>query len=167
MASIFVTIPSYADPDVHRTIDSAIRSSSGQHAIHISVLEQVTRYTEAYALGRLLAAHVQLDVGLVDQDRLLGVGGARHLAEQCYANEDIQVQVDSHARFDADWDVDVVRLVDRMGDEGVCSSGWSDPWTFADRCPSADWTAWRTASRQARSTWWRRCRSQLVRRRAG
>lgn len=130
--SIFLTIPSYNESDLPRTIDSAIRSSSGQHLLHISVVEQVTRYAEAYMLGRVLDEHVQLDIGLVATNTLLGVGGARHLAERRFADEGIQVQIDAHVRFEADWDVAVVQLVERMGDEAIISSVAGDPWTHSD-----------------------------------
>ena len=135
MPSIFMAIPSYADPELPRTVDSAIRASSGSHPIRVSVAEQVTRYGEAYRMGRLLDEHVDLHIASVGE-RLIGLGGARQLAESRYAGEDLQVQVDSHARFEADWDVYLVELVDQLGSDAIISQGsWSNPWTDADKVP--------------------------------
>ncbi len=133
-ASIFVVMAAYADPDLPRTIDSAIRSSSGQSRLHISVLEQVTRYGDGYALGRVLPEHVALDVGLVGEE-LLGVGGARHMAEAAYAGEDIQLQVDSHVRFEADWDVAVVSMVERAGPDAIVTGMFVNPWEWSGHIP--------------------------------
>ena len=135
MQSIFVSIPSYADPDLPRTIDSVIRSSSGQHSIHISVAEQVTRYAEAYALDRRLDEHVVLDVASVGGAHLLGLGGARNLAETRYNGEHIQVQVDSHARFDSDWDIAIYDLLATADERAVISSYRSSPWAYPGSVP--------------------------------
>ena len=115
-------IPSYADPDLHRTLDSAIRSSSGNHFLRISVCEQVTRYAEAYGIDRLLPGHVSLHVALVD-DTLIGLGRARSIAEERYAGEDLQVQIDAHTRFDGDWDVQVVEQLARLGSNAIVAGG--------------------------------------------
>ena len=128
MSELFVTIPSYADADLPRTIDSAIRSSSGQHTVHISVCEQVTRYAGAYMLGRVVPGHIFLTVVEVEESRLVGLGGALSLAQAAYAGEDIQVQVDAHVRFETDWDTAVVAKVDRAGPSAVISNVSTDPW---------------------------------------
>lgn len=136
MASIFLAIPAYAEPALPRTIDSAIRQMSLDHTLHIAVAEQVSSYVEAYALSRILPDEVQLDFALVG-DQLIGLGGARSLAETRYYNdEDIQVQVDAHARFEADWDRTVVSLLQQLENKSVITQGsWADPWTDAGKVP--------------------------------
>ena len=135
-SSIFVVIAAYADADLPHTLDSAIRAASGQHLIHISVLEEATRYAEAYAVGRYLPEHITLSIGTAGEDVLLGIGGARHLAESKYDSEEFQVQVDAHTRFVTHWDDYVVRLITRLGKTAVVSTGhWPNPWTDSDKVP--------------------------------
>ena len=134
MNTIFVAIPSYTDPDLPATLDSAIRMSSGRNVVHLAVCEQVTRYAAAYLMGRDLPEHVFVSVEQVG-DRLIGIGGARHLAESFYGGEDLQVQTDSHARFDSDWDVQIVNLCDRLGDGVSSANMMPDPWSYAGRIP--------------------------------
>ena len=110
MASIFIGIPSYADPDLPHTIESAVRNQSGLHELHFGICEQVTRYLSAYRLGLVLPDNVRLHVGHVG-DKLIGLGGARHLVERHYRGEEYQVQLDAHIRFDANWDDTVVSIL--------------------------------------------------------
>ena len=134
-SEIFVAIPSYADPDLPWTLDSAIRASSGAHDVHLSVCEQVTRYGATYCLDRTFPDHVEVSVDNVG-NTLIGLGAARSLAEAAYSGEDIQLQVDAHTRFVADWDKTVVRMVDRLGDLAVVSSNMcADPWSAPGRVP--------------------------------
>ena len=108
--------------------------SSGRNVVHLAVCEQVTRYAAAYLMGRDLPEHVFVSVEQVG-DRLIGIGGARHLAESFYGGEDLQVQTDSHARFDSDWDVQIVNLCDRLGDGVSSANMMPDPWSYAGRIP--------------------------------
>ena len=133
--NIFVVIPSYADKDIANTLESAIRMSSGRNQLRFSVCEQRTAYVESYRVGRRFPDHVELRVTLVGE-RLVGVGGARRLAEEWYSGEEYQVQLDAHVRFDTDWDERVVRLLERLGDHAVVSGlNHSDPWRDAGKIP--------------------------------
>ena len=131
---IFVAIPSYHDADLPATLDSAIRMSSGRNIVHLAVCEQVTRYASGYLLARELPEHVFVSVEQVG-DRLIGLGGARHLAESFFAGEDLQAQTDSHTRFDADWDTRLVELCARLGDGVASANMMPDPWSRAGRIP--------------------------------
>ena len=132
--TIFVAIPSYHDADLPATLDSAIRMSSGRNIVHLAVCEQVTRYASGYLLARELPEHVFISVEQVG-DKLIGLGGARHLAESFFAGEDLQVQTDSHTRFDSDWDTRLVELCARLGDGVASANMMPDPWSHAGRIP--------------------------------
>ena len=132
MTTIFMGTGSYADPDLPHTLHSAIHQSSGNHEIHISVLEQVTRYADAYLLDFDPPKHVRIDIGMVG-DRLIGVGGARSMAEQKYDGEDIQIQIDSHSRFMDNWDEEVVHMIESAGPRSVISGMYSNPWQLLNR----------------------------------
>ena len=134
MSSILLTIPSYEEPDLPYTLESAIRMSSGLHTLHISVVEQVTQYVEAYTAGRTLPAHVELDYEMFDKT-LIGAGGARYRAELFYDDEEYQVQIDAHARFDPDWDARLLRHLSRL-DTGILTGlGYSTTWMNKRKIP--------------------------------
>ena len=98
-------------------------------------MEQVTRYAEAYALGRALPGHIDLHIAFAPHPKLLGLGAARNLAERRYSGEDIQVQIDSHVRFEGDWDVTVCDAIDRAGSRAVINGVFSDPWSWDRHIP--------------------------------
>ena len=135
MASIFIAVPSYADPDLPFTIESAIRNRSGYHELHFGICEQVTSYCSAYILGHVTPDDVLVDLS-ESNNQLIGVGGARHQAEGHYTGEDYQVQIDSHVRFDPNWDDAVVRILKRLPSSAVISScSFPDPWQDRHKIP--------------------------------
>ena len=103
MRDIFVGIPSYAEPDIANTLESMQRMSSGATRLRVVVVEQVTRYVEAYSLG-LWIDNFEVESVLVG-DELIGLGGARRMYEDLYQGEEYQVQLDAHVRFEAGWDL--------------------------------------------------------------
>ena len=142
MPDIFVSVPSYNDYDLPRTLDSAIRASSGGHQLHFGVCEQVTEYVAAWALGaRRLPQHCSLSYALHGEE-LLGIGGARAVVESMYAAEAYMLMIDAHTRFEPNWDDILVRSVDRLPSEKsllsaiMSASPWDQgqvPMTECDR----------------------------------
>ena len=133
--SIFVTIPSFNDPDVANTVESVIRESSGQVHIHIGVCEQVTAYMDAWRVGRRLPAHCRVSYELYDDD-LMGVGGARAAAESLYGGEDYLLQIDSHTRLQANWDQWMIETTKRLPPGGIVTGLMTnEPWSARGAVP--------------------------------
>ena len=94
-------------------------------------------------VGRVLPNNATVSIETVG-DVLLGLGAARNLAESLYDGEHIQLQVDAHTRFDADWDLAVVATVARLGDEAILTSAMRpEPWTGRYLIPTAEYTEMR------------------------
>ena len=130
MASIFVNVASYNDPDLPYTIESAIRASSGAHIIHLGICEQVTEYALAWSIGHgPLPLHCEMSFVFYDEE-LLGVGGARAAAEGLYDGENYILQIDAHTRFDPNWDDILITASSNLPTTAGIISGAmpSDPW---------------------------------------
>ena len=132
-----MSVPSYNDVDLPYTLDSAIRASSGSHAVHLAVAEQVTEYGRAWGLDRILPPHCRVRYDQFGDEELMGVGGARSAVESLYEGEDYVMMVDSHTRFEPDWDRALIESVKRLpSDRGLLSAVMpSNPWDHRERTP--------------------------------
>ena len=137
--SIFVSIPSYADPDLALTLDHAIRLSSWDVPLTFGICEQVTAYIDAFMTGRGLPAHVKVHYVLYGEERLLGVGGARAAIERMYDGQDYVLMIDAHTRFEADWDRKLLDAVNTLPSHGLITGLMPpDPWAGKGCVPVTD-----------------------------
>jgi hypothetical protein len=96
MASIFVSIANYKDPEAPETVKSLLANQSGGNDIRIVVLTQgePAEFPED--------ARVQQIV--VDPWQSEGACWARHVIQTQYLGEDYHLQIDSHTQFAPGWD---------------------------------------------------------------
>lgn len=99
MSSIFVQIPAYHDYELPRTIRDAINKSSGNHTINFGVHLTYYKNNDIDMSG---LSNVKIDYSLAPNN--LGQGMSRYLANEFYDEEDYYLQIDSHTRFEQDWD---------------------------------------------------------------
>jgi hypothetical protein len=114
MASIFIQISSYRDPELKPTILDAISKSSGKHklnfGVHVSYLEK-----SEIAIPNL--ENVKYVVSKAPEN--VGVGIGRYIAHQFYNNEDFYLQCDSHSRFVENWDEIAINSVLNYQIQGI------------------------------------------------
>lgn len=97
--SIFISIASYKDPELMRTINSAIENASNPDSLVFGIvvqdlIEDIPEYQE-YSNMKVIKMHPKY---------ARGVGYARAKAMELYDNEDYYLQIDSHTRFEKGWD---------------------------------------------------------------
>lgn len=99
MASIFVQIASYHDFELGKTILHALKQKSGKHEIHFGVFNCYYNENEIYIpkVDNLRIIEKKAPEGI-------GVGRSRNLANSLYDGEDYYFQIDSHTRFQPEWD---------------------------------------------------------------
>ena len=141
--TIFVSIPSYRDPEAPYTIRSLFRSASDPSRIHVGVCFQCDDEEDAPCYDLSL-----LDQWCVNNVRTLrihwkeakGPVWARHLIEtQLFKDEDYFLQIDSHTRFSMGWDEELIDMLEArcdspkpvittyplpyegLGEESICS----------------------------------------------
>ncbi len=99
MASIFIQISSYRDPELSPTILDALEKSSKKHNINFGVH---ISYLDESEINIPKIPNVQYTTSKAPEN--VGVGIGRYIAHQFYNNEDFYLQCDSHSRFVENWD---------------------------------------------------------------
>ncbi len=98
--SIFISIASYRDPEISRTIKSALDNASGIYNIHFGV---VIQEHERDLPDLSWVPNLSLKVMHTKEAR--GAGYARSIAMDLYNGQDYYLQIDSHTIFAQDWDI--------------------------------------------------------------
>lgn len=117
--TIFVSIASYKDPLLERTVLHAVEQAQHKDRLRFGVVDQCDEgrrwNTPVGALGR------QVQYLWVDPLMSRGTCFARALAQQLYAGEAIYVQLDAHMGFPTHWDAWVTdTLLERLAVSPSC-----------------------------------------------
>ena len=105
--SIFISIASYRDPELIRTIKSAIDNAANPEKLVFSIVVQDLP-TDIPDLSwiknlRLITMHPR---------EARGAGYARSIAMSQYSGEDYYLQIDSHTIFEKNWDQECIKQHD-------------------------------------------------------
>lgn len=101
---IFVSVVSYRDPQLKDTIRSLLDNKSSRHEVTIGVLEQTIEEDSLINADPTLLKHPSIRYKRIDPIYSEGVGWARAVNALQVEDEEFYYQVDSHMRFDQDWD---------------------------------------------------------------
>ena len=99
MASIFVQLASYHDFELPKTIFDAMNKSSGEHFINFGIHHSYYEQDEIFIPNLPNIKKI-----IVKAPENMGVGKSRSMANSLYDGEDYYLQIDSHCRFDQNWD---------------------------------------------------------------
>ena len=101
--SIFISIASYRDPELIRTIKSAIDNSIHPEELYFSVvLQEFEKFEPDLSWVPKLSLHK------MHPKFAKGAGFARAEAIKAYAGQDYYLQIDSHTQFEKGWDVKAI-----------------------------------------------------------
>ena len=108
--TIFISIASYMDPHLRRTVQSALDAAEDSSRLSFGIVDQ-ERKAARDALRALSdrVAYVHLD----PRDTL-GACWARSLAQSLYDDETYFCQIDSHSLFDPGWDRRAIDALDGL-----------------------------------------------------
>lgn len=98
--SIFISIASYRDPELIRTIKSALDNASGLHDIFFGIVIQ-----EESNNVPDLSWVPNITIKTMHPKEARGAGYARSIAMDLYNGQDYFFQIDSHTLFEKDWDL--------------------------------------------------------------
>jgi hypothetical protein len=99
---IFVSIASYKDNQLYKTIESLYNNAKNPGEIRCVVLNQ-TNFEELVD-HKIFFPDWRVEVYSVDGRLAKGVCWARHKIQSFIENEKYYLQIDSHMRFEKDWD---------------------------------------------------------------
>lgn len=112
MSSIFIQIPSYRDLELSKTIFSAFKNASQENNINFGISNVVLSEKEIYIPTNLPNfARLKSAISLAPMN--IGVQQSRKIANDFYDGEDYYLQVDSHMRFEKNWDIYLISLIKR------------------------------------------------------
>lgn len=97
--SIFISIASYRDPELIRTIKSAIDNATNPNSVYFGVvIQDLDKEIPDLSFVK------NIKVTKMHPRDARGAGYARHKAMELYDNQDYYMQVDSHTVFCKGWD---------------------------------------------------------------
>ena len=115
--TIFVQIASYRDPQLVNTIENMIENAKFPENLRIGIARQynpddkfddLTKYKDDTRFRILDIPHKESK----------GVCWARNQVQQLYDGETYTLQIDSHMRFEKDWDVEFIQMILDLQSQG-------------------------------------------------
>lgn len=106
--SIFVSIAGYRDPEITKTLQSAVDNAKFPLDLHFSVLTQEARndHPDLYNFPNMIHQKIHFKDAK-------GAGYARKLVMDTYNGQDYFFQTDSHMRFAPNWDVRMITMMEK------------------------------------------------------
>lgn len=114
MKSIFVQISSYHDYELPYTIYDALAKSSHEYHINFGI-HHIYHKTDDIKIPKI--PNVRYEISKAPNN--LGMGLGRHIAHDFYDGEDYYFQIDSHMRFDENWDKNLIDDVNKYHAMGI------------------------------------------------
>ena len=114
---IFIQIASYRDPELVKTIEDCIRNAKKPKNLVFGIARQFHTDDKFDDLSKWKddKRFRVLDIPYLESQ---GACWARHLIQQLYDGEEYTLQIDSHMRFEKDWDDTLIKMVKQLQKKG-------------------------------------------------
>jgi hypothetical protein len=128
--TIFVSMASYRDSQLHKTIESALKHAANPSRIFIGINLQDS---QQYYRELLSKSYPNTKILFTPPDQSQGVVQARrNLIDELYAGEDYFLQIDSHTRFKDNWDNILINQIRSIPKGKVIISTYPNEFTYPD-----------------------------------
>jgi len=117
MSKIFVQIASYRDPQLVPTIQDMLENAKNPENIVLGICRQYHKDDEFDNLNKWKDDD-RFKVIDVEYQESKGACWARHQIQQLYDNEEYTLQIDSHMRFQKDWDSEMIQMIKDLQSDG-------------------------------------------------
>lgn len=116
MSSIYIQIAAYRDPDVVNTVTDLVKNASKKHNLVVAVIDQYSPDDKFYDLEKTFdslkcSKFAELKYRKILYTQTKGVCWIRHLLNEGYEGEDYTLQLDSHHRFEKNWDTQLIKML--------------------------------------------------------
>ena len=116
MSTIFIQIASFRDPQLNPTLEDMIKKSKYPQNLRIGICNQYNVEDE-FNLDNYRNDD-RFKIIDVKDTQTYGVCWARNQVQQLYDNEDYTLQIDSHMRFEQDWDETLINMIKDLQSKG-------------------------------------------------
>lgn len=116
MSTIFVQIAAFRDPQLNPTLEDMINNAKYPNNLRIGICNQYNQ-EDNFNLDNYRNDNRFRIIDVLDKDSL-GACWARNQIQQLYNNEDYTLQLDSHMRFEKDWDETLINMVKDLQSKG-------------------------------------------------
>ena len=116
MSTIFVQIASFRDPQLNPTLQDLISKAKYPKKLRIGICNQYNENDE-FNLDHYRKDKRFRIIDVKDIDSL-GVCWARNQVQQLYLGETYTLQIDSHMRFEQDWDKTLIDMIKDLQSKG-------------------------------------------------
>jgi hypothetical protein len=114
---IFIQIASYRDPELYKTIDSAINNAKNPKNLVFGVVNQLDKYDQ-FPLVNEYRYDKRIKELKIDCYDSKGACWARNQIQQLYDGEEYTLQIDSHMRFEKNWDSEMIKMIKQLQKKG-------------------------------------------------
>jgi hypothetical protein len=114
---IFIQIASYRDPELIKTIKSAIENAKKPKNLVFAIARQFNpddKFDDLSEYDKDKRFRI-LNIPYLESK---GACWARHLVQQLYEGEDYTLQIDSHMRFTPNWDDEMIKMIKQLQKKG-------------------------------------------------
>ena len=116
MDRIFIQIASYRDPQLKITIDDCINNAKHPENLTFGICNQYHPDDEFNIDGYKGDSRFRIIDVLYSDAK--GVCWARNQVQQVYDGEEYTLQIDSHMRFEKNWDIKMINMIKDLQDKG-------------------------------------------------
>jgi len=116
MNTIFVQIASFRDPQLLPTLNDMIKQAKHPENLRVGICNQINLDDEFNIDNYQTDPRFRIE-NVLDTDSE-GVCWARHMVQQMYSGETYTLQIDSHMRFEKNWDVEMIQMIKDLQDKG-------------------------------------------------
>jgi hypothetical protein len=116
MNTIFVQIASFRDPQLLLTLNNMIKQAKHPENLRVGICNQYNPEDEFNIDKFQTDPRFRIDNVLDTESQ--GVCWARHMVQQRYSGETYTLQIDSHMRFEKNWDTEMIQMIKDLQDKG-------------------------------------------------
>ena len=114
---IFIQIASYRDPELIKTIKSAIENAKKPKNLVFAIARQFNSNDKFDDLSEY-ENDKRFRILNIPYLESKGACWARHLIQQLYEGEEYTLQIDSHMRFAPNWDEEMIKMIKQLQKKG-------------------------------------------------
>eukprot|EP01090_Pellita_catalonica_P007674 TRINITY_DN18270_c0_g1_i1.p1 TRINITY_DN18270_c0_g1~~TRINITY_DN18270_c0_g1_i1.p1 ORF type:complete len:342 (+),score=36.13 TRINITY_DN18270_c0_g1_i1:85-1110(+) len=131
--SIFVSIPSYRDPECQKTVKDLFDKAETPERVFVGICWQSNDAEDAHCFEIAPPFPKNVRVCKFEWTWAKGPCLARHHAQTLYGGEDYYLSIDSHTRFIPNWDSRLISLLHSCPSKKPILTGYPAGYTLPDK----------------------------------